>query len=302
MGNKLPDQSSIMSPELQRLLKQAKHECKRSILFSDTPRRGYLGRTEWRDDDILVEIESDLSTSMAEYITAHELCHVLQLARGCAIASGRPDEPGAVTIASKITDFVMDPLADSMSLGFGINMAPSFKTWLDSEHFLDIMKKRKNGRRYGTNWQIIWEALTATRVCRQLGLQPPKPPKEFYTLYVSLDIGKLVQRASNLGLSIGTEILEGTKNVTKLARVVQGLISISTAKNIEESTIKLLQILDYFDTPSGHIVINKPFTGEFLIEGNWQARPSEHRLVYNEGFLAGHIEEVNHGKQKDQKS
>jgi hypothetical protein len=272
---RLPGQEASISPELEELLRQSEAECKRTIEFSGVPREHFIGRTEWRNTDILVEIQRDLTAPMAEYVAAHELCHVLQLARCCAIASGRRDEPGAVTIATQITDLVLDPLADSMAVGYGIAMAPGFEAWLESERLMDSLKRPRNGRRYGTNWQKIWEALTEARVCQTLGLQPPKPTRDFWTLHVALDLGRVALRASNLGLSTGVEVLESIKKIALLSKVATDLMEIGAASDIGESAPKLVAILDYFEAHPGHILVNRPSTSEYLIEGQWQAGLSQ---------------------------
>jgi len=271
---RLPGQRVNMSLGLQRLLNQAEAECKKKIRFSGITREGFIGRTEWDDNEVLVEVEQTLNATIAEYIAAHELGHVLQLCRRCAIASGRLDEPGAVTIATMVTDFVLDPLTDSIAIGFGIPVAAGFQTWLESESLLDVLKRPRDGRRYGTNWKKVWKTLTEVRVCRALGLKAPNPPKDFWTLYIALDLGKIQQRATNLGLNVGAEILESIKKIPLLLKVVSDLVDIGAACSISESANKLVQILNYFKAEPGHIVINKPLTDEFLKKGQWEVRLS----------------------------
>lgn len=270
MKTKLPGQRINISPELEKLARQAEEECKRKIEFSGTPMTNFIGRTEWRTSDILIEVQSNLTGDMAEYIAAHELGHVLQLARGCAIASGRIDEPGAVEIANNITDFVFDPMADTIASEYGLPIAPCFQSWIESTQIIGILQHPRRGRIYGDDWHRAWEGMTEARVRKQLGLVLAKPNRDFWTIYVTLDLAKLSSRATNLGLDIGKDILERIKKVRLLAKTVGDLVEIGSASSIDESTAKIQAVLDYFEAEPGHICINRPLTNELLIEGKWQ--------------------------------
>lgn len=289
MGIRLPDQKVNISPRLQRLFNQARTECNRDIKFavvSPKDREQFVGRIEWRDADILIEMQENLDNPMAEYIAAHELCHALQLARGYPIAAGRVDEPGAVYIAVHITDFVFDLSADAMAVESGFLMASNFERWLKSTRILEVVRKPKNGRRYGANWAKIWERLEEARLCRKLGLKSPRPPREFWTLWVAFDFANIIQRASNFGLTIGLEIQENIRRLPLLSRVVDDILNMGAPGricNIEESVSRLVSIFGYIKTPPGHIYIYNPLTDEIYIEGHWQPRPKRDDVA--RGFI-----------------
>lgn len=276
---RLPGQKVNISPRLQRLFNQARTECNRNIKFgvvSPEQQEQFEGRIEWRDNDILIEMKDTFDNPMAEYIAAHELCHALQLARGYPITAGRVDEPGAVAIATHITDFAFDSPADAMALEFGFPMASGFERWLKSTGILQILKKPKNGRRYGNKWIRVWETLEETTICHKLRLKLPKPPREFWTLWVAFDFANIIQRASNFGLAIGHQIREDIKRLPLLSNVVNDLLNIGAPSGIcgvEESLSKLIRIFGYIKPLPGHIFIHKPLTDEFYIKGSWQPRP-----------------------------
>ncbi len=272
MLNKLPGQKGTISPELYDMFKKVETECNRKLKFSGVPRRDFIGRTEWQEDCILVEISSNLSAPMAEYIAAHELGHVLQFVRGCVIASGRLDEVGSVTIATMISDLILDPLADTFAIEHGLPMASYFESWLESESVLEILRHPRNGRRYGKNWPKVWEGISRARVCRRLGLEPPNPNKDYWTMYVALDLAKITQRARNLKLSVEKDVLKSVKKIRLLSDVINDLIDIGSANELEESAEKAQRILTYFKADPGHIFIHRPLTNEFLVEGQWQVQ------------------------------
>jgi hypothetical protein len=267
---RLPGQESDISLELEKMARQAEDECNRKIELSGSSMTSFLGRVEWRENDILIEIESGLAGNIAEYIAAHELGHVLQFARGCAIAGGREDEPEAVQIATSITDFVFDPMADTIASEYGISMASGFKAWIESTHIIDALEHPKRGRIYGNDWYRAWEVMTEARVRKRLGLTPPKLPRDFWTIYVALDFAKLSIRATNLGLGIGKDILERVKRVRLLSAIIDDLVDIGSASSVNQSVAKLQSVLDYFKAEPGHIYIHRPLTNEVFIEGKWQ--------------------------------
>ncbi len=278
MGVRLPGQKVNISASLQRLLNQAKTESNRRIVFgaiSPKQQEEFEGRTVWRDTDILIEMKDSFDNQMAEYIAAHELCHALQLSRGYPVAAGRADELGAVAIATRISDFVYDSWADTMAVEFGFPMASQFQRWLESTVLLDALKGPKNGRRYGAKWPKIWERLQAVRVCNQLGLKVPKPPKEFWTLCVALDLANIVQRAENFGLKLGWQIRKDIRRLSLLAKVTDDLLNIKGAGpicDIEESVSKFVSIFAYVETTPGHIFIYKPLIDKTYIHGHWEPR------------------------------
>jgi hypothetical protein len=270
LKTRLPGQKNDISPELESLARQAEKECERKIEFSGLPMKNFVGRAEWRSDDILVEVDASLTGDIAEYVAAHELGHVLQLARGCSIASGREDEPGAAQIGTNITDFVCDPMADTFASGYGVPMARGFRSWIESTGIFDVLQHPRRGRIYGTDWHRAWEGMTEARVRKQLGLMLPKPTRDFWAIYVALDLAKLSVRATNLGLGIGEDILEGVKKVRLLAAIISDLVDIGFANSIDEKVTKSQAVLDYFKAEPGHIYINRPITNEVLIDGRWR--------------------------------
>lgn len=285
--DRLPGQRVNISPILRQLFNQAQAECNRSIKFVGMPSEAdFVGRIEWRDTDILIEIRDTLDNQMAEYIAAHELCHALQLARGYPIVGGRVDEPEAVAIATLVTDFVFDSSVDSMAIEFGFLMAPIFEKWLRSTNFLEAMNKPKNGRRYGDNWIKIWEKLEEARICRSLGLKLPRIPRDFWTLYMAFEIANIIQRSLNFGLSVGLEIRESIRQLTLLSRVVDDLLNIGTLRGTsdnEETVSKLVGIFNYIKAVPGHIYIHKPLTDEIYIGGDWRPRRKQDEAF--KGFI-----------------
>lgn len=257
---------------------QAKTECARNIVFAGISPQytdRFEGRIEWRDNDILVEIKDSFDNQTAEYIAAHELCHALQLGRGYPIAAGRMDEPGAVAIATDITDLVYDSWADTIATEFGLPMASEFKRWLKSTPLLGVLKTPRNGRRYGTKWANVWERLKAKRINDQLGLKAPPPPKEFWTLWVAFDLGNVIRRAESFGLALGGDIRKDIQRLPLLAKVVDDLLniaSIGAISNIDESVSRLLSIFDYIQVSPGHMSIYKPLTDEIYVNGQWARR------------------------------
>lgn len=283
MGTRLPGQSTDISPELQKLLERARAECKRGIKFTAiSPEEGFEGRFDWRKTDVLIEMNPCLIPATAEYVAAHELCHVLQLARGCAIAAGRTDEPLAVAIATDITSLVLDASADSIATLAGFSMAPGFDAYLKSRGLLEELNKTGDGRRYGSNWAKIWEWIEAEFVARRQGVKPPRvPTRELRTLDHALKLANVAQRASNLALPVRFEIRESILKLPVVSKVVSALLSIgalNSSSNVEESVYKLVSILDYITAQTGHIFISKPLTDEIFVEGQWQPRPKEGNL------------------------
>ena len=280
MSIKLPGQTVSISPELQKLLEQARAECRKKIKFAAIlPKEGFEGRFNWRKTDVLIEMNPNLIPTMAEYIAAHELCHVLQLARGCAIAAGRPDQPLTVTIATDITSLIYDASADSIATLAGLKMASGFDTYLKSKGLLEELNKVSNGRRYGTNWARIWEWIKAEFVARRAGVEAPRVPmRELWTLDLALKWANVVQRASNLALPVEFEIRESILKLPVVSEVLNDLLNIgalNNSSNVEESINKLVSILEYIKVPPGHIFIAKPLTDEIFVEGQWRPRIKE---------------------------
>jgi hypothetical protein len=112
--------------------------------------------------------------------------------------------------------------------------------------------------------------MTKARVCKQLGLVQPKPSRDFWTIYVALDLAKLSSRAMNLGLGIADDILNNLKRVRLLTKIVNDLLEIGAASSIEESTTKIKTVLDYFRAEPGHIYIHKPLKKTLLMDGKWK--------------------------------
>jgi hypothetical protein len=264
---------------LRNLFSQARAECGKDITLVTIQAGGeFEGRTEWRDENILIGIKDGLDNDTVEYVAAHELCHALQLVRGFPIASGRVDEPGSVAIATRITDLVYDSSADAMAVQFELPMASSFEGWLRSTRLLEVLKRPRNGRRYGTNWIKVWEKLKETRVCRQLGLKLPSPPKEFWTLWVAFDFANTIQRALNFGLTIGVEMRGELGRLPLVSKVVNDLLTVVSPGGIvgiEESLSRLVGILDYIMAAAGHIYIHRPLTDEIYVEGKWKSRSKQ---------------------------
>lgn len=301
MKTRLPGQKTDISPELESLARQAEDECKREIVLSGSPMKGFLGGAEWRDNDVLVEIDARLPGTIAEYVAAHEFGHVLQLARRWAIAGGRIDEPGALQIAANITDFVCDPMADTLASEHGVPMAAGFQRWLESTGILEVLQHPRRGRIFDTKWHRAWEGMTEARVRRKLGLTAPKPTRDFWTIYVTLDLAKLSVRAMNLGLVMGKEILEMVKRVQLLSDVIADLVDIGYAKSESESVAKLQRVLDYFTAEPGHIYINRPVSHRVLVEGRWRRNIPQTSSVgdFLDELGAGFFESGQQGKNRN---
>lgn len=283
MSIRLPGQTVSISPELQKLLERARAECKRKIKFAAIlPGEGFEGRFDWRKADVLIEMNPNLIPTMAEYVAAHELCHVLQVTRGCAVASGRLDERLAVAIATDITSLVLDASADSIATLAGFKMASGFDAYLKSKGLLEELNKVGNGRRYGTNWARIWEWIKADFVAQRIGVEAPRVPmRELWTLDLALKWASVVQRASNLALPIEFEIRDSILKLPVVAEVLNDLLSIgalNNSPNVEESVNKLVSILEYIKVPPGHIFVFRPLTDEIFIEGRWRPRLKEKSL------------------------
>lgn len=274
MIRKLPGQSVKISTELGSLLTKAQSEIKREITFSGTPLKNFIGRVECREIDVLIEISSNLTPQMAEYVAGHELGHVLQLARGCAIVSGRTDEPRATIMATAITDFVTDPLADTLASQAGLPMARCYETWINSTGFLSIFDNEVSIEKYSDDWHSVWKTMTSNKVDPEIELDAGIADKNYWTMYISLDIAKLIVRAENLGLSLGNTLLRKSVKIDLLNRTIKDIIKIGCAKNINQAALKIDRILDYFEGEPGHLFLNKPLTKEFIVNGRWKRLPS----------------------------
>jgi hypothetical protein len=156
----LPGQSEEISNRLRLLLKRVKTECAKEISFKIGPQEsGFEGQAEWSDDRIIIELKPGLGSSMAEYIVAHEPGHVLQFIRGYAIAGGRTDEPEAIEIATGISDFVFDAIADSFANQYGFPISSGFDNYYRSNNLLGALNNVADGRHFGTQWERLWEYL-----------------------------------------------------------------------------------------------------------------------------------------------
>jgi hypothetical protein len=198
--------------------------------------------------------------------------------RGYAFAGGKADDPAAISIATKMTNFVFDSMADSIANQNGFPMAPGFEKYYRSSSILDTVKHPVDCRHFGTNWERIWKYLEETRHCRVLQIKLPNIPREYRTMMDALSFANILKRAHNLDLKIGLEIKNALSKQRILSKVVDDLMDID-AKNktndIDSCISELNNLFEYFQLQPGQIQITKPLTGENLVDDHWQTTPKD---------------------------
>jgi hypothetical protein len=204
---------------------------------------------------------------MAEYIAAHELGHAIQFARGYPILVGNAYRPATTTIAKRISNFLLDSSADAIAVQYGFPMAPSFERYLELKEVRGIVNNLKNGGSQGDNWARIWEYIEETIISEALQNKLSRIPRDLNTLLVASTFANIVQRASNLGLTIGYQVLNDIKRFPLLSRVIDDLLNIGTPSgicSIGELLSKLKRVFDYLKPKPGQLSIYKPLTDQIL--------------------------------------
>ena len=281
-NSKLPGQQVGTSSVLKHLYEQAKNECNRDIYIQSTPielREDFIGQIQWRDHDVLVQMDESLEPKIAEYIAAHELGHVIQFARGYPKLLGNA---ATSKIVRRISDFLLDTSADSIAIQYGFPIAPGFEYYFEPNPILSIIHNIKDRRKQGNKWERIWAFAQETIECEVLCKKMPNTPRDLQTLWSALGIADIIQRSSNLGISLGNQILDSIETSSILHSVIIDLLNInlpSGACSSEGTLTKCNKIIDYLKAKQDYLSIYRPLTGEFYINDRWQQIPKQEKTT-----------------------
>jgi len=275
-GVKVGRKKTASSTNLDQLLKQAHLEANRPIVIQKvSPNKsvGFLGQVSWGKNDILIKIKNNLDAEMNDYIMAHELSHAIQYSRGFPIAVGKINEPLAIKLAILISDFILDSAADTISINNGFNPTVYFEKWFRSTGQLEQFDRPIKPEGFGLDWERVWKTIEQRPLNTKLESHNAFLTRDFWTMYIALDVARDMRRAKNLGLKEIFDHMARDLNPPMLSRVVNDLLNIYKDFGDfgpTECRNQLINVLDYFNgRQCRSLFIYKPLTNEFYKDGNW---------------------------------